>query len=587
MSRYRKLTTICAAAMLALGLAACGGGGSDNTPVSTAPPTEPPPAEPAPPTDLEETQTAAAAAAAAAMTASTSADAAADGAEAATANIATLQTNGMAADLAMAARAAADAAMAAAGDAGTASAAAAAATTGDAAEEAWADARAAKMSAETAATTAAEKASAAIEAAVTELHIDGTVNTVGSSSVDTDAPTSTSQDDGTMTGFIKSVSRAVDTVAGVPFDQRGVSAASFTSDGIQYDDDTTTNAKDVAYVQAVKAGSAKIGKVLDTSDDAARLTIVTAREGKKSVRVFADRAENNTAGGLLTDAGLLVADLDDTTPGNQTAAVKSIGSFHVAEHSTGEDNNALDAADVVDPASDPVELFELTGTVGGAAQKTYARVEKTETDHDAGTTTVTYRAVDIMAVAAPDVIADGNDNPEEAQVRASLPTADAYDHIHFGVWAGLTDKKDGDNSVIAGLGIGFVQNYDGSGVTTGHVTGTATYSGDWVAVVRQMHSTSHSVEDGHATMTANFSTDEFTGELDGLATLTGSLSGNTFSGTKASVSHEDLDTLGTFAGSFSGAVYGPDGSEAAGVFSFDGGDAGAFTGAFGGRDDDQ
>ena len=38
---------------------------------------------------------------------------------------------------------------------------------------------------------------------------------------------------------------------------------------------------------------------------------------------------------------------------------------------------------------------------------------------------------------------------------------------------------------------------------------------------------------------------------------------------------------------FSGAVYGPDGSEAAGVFSFDGGDAGAFTGAFGGRDDDQ
>ena len=101
------------------------------------------------------------------------------------------------------------------------------------------------------------------------------------------------------------------------------------------------------------------------------------------------------------------------------------------------------------------------------------------------------------------------------------------------MWAGLKDNEDGDNSVIADLGIGFVQNYDMSGVTTGHVTGTAMYSGDWVGVVREMHSTTMRVEDGHANMTANFSTDEFTADLDGLAMLEGSLSGNTFSGTDA------------------------------------------------------
>ena len=190
-------------------------------------------------------------------------------------------------------------------------------------------------------------------------------------------------------------------------------------------------------------------------------------------------------------------------------------------------------------------------------------------------------------MAAPDVIGDTDDNPEDAQVTASIPTAVDYSHIHFGVWASLKGNDDGDNSVIGDLGIGFVQNHDGSGVTTGHVTGTATYSGDWVAVVRPMHSEALSVEDGHAAITANFSTDDFTATLDDLATLTGELSGNTFAGTEAAVSHADMDAKGTFDGSFSGAVYGPDGSEAAGVFSFDGGDAGAFVGAFGGRDDDQ
>ena len=77
--------------------------------------------------------------------------------------------------------------------------------------------------------------------------------------------------------------------------------------------------------------------------------------------------------------------------------------------------------------------------------------------------------------------------------------------------------------------------------------------------------------------------DEFTGVLAGLATLEGTLSGNGFSGIKATaISHDDLDSDGTFEGEFSGGIYGPTGSEAAGVFDFDGDEAGAFRGAFGG-----
>ena len=107
-----------------------------------------------------------------------------------------------------------------------------------------------------------------------------------------------------------------------------------------------------------------------------------------------------------------------------------------------------------------------------------------------------------------------------------------------------------------------------------HVIGTATYSGDWVAVVqtdafRQLEGCLQLDSDnGAATLTANFDKDEFTGDLDGLAMLEGTLSGNTFAGTDAAVrSRADHGFVrATFEGSFSGAIYGPDGAEAAGVF---------------------
>ena len=592
----RSLLAACSIVALSAVMYGCVHNGGDDAPATDMSVTPEPVPEPMPdpgPTDLEETQTAAAGAAAAAMTASDNAAASDSSAADATMTLATLQTGDDSNSDAMGGREAAAAASDAADDAADAaseaadaSAAAAAATTGAAAEEAWAMADAAQDAAEAAEATAADMAEAAIAAAMTELHIDGTVTSLGDSTVDATAGTLIDQDDGTTTGFrtytgfVGSVSRGVGATRGVAFDQRGMHAT--------MPEDLTDNAADVAYVQAVGAASVDIGKVLDTSDDMARLTIITAREGKEDVvvKVFADLADDDTAGGLLDSDGFL-EDLDAAVDRERNASVKWIGNYYMATPPEGDTDNVLDAMDVVDPASDPVELFELTGTItGGTAVTSYARVTQTRTGEMAGRT---YQAVDIMAFAEPDSPTDDDNDPQQVEVTASIPNAVAvdYSHIHFGVWAGLTDNEGTDNYFIADLGIGFVQNHDGSGVTTGHVTGTATYSGDWVAVVRPMHSTSLYTQSGAADLTANFSTDEFTGDLANLATLEGTLSGNTFAGTDATVDRADMDSSGTFDGSFSGAIYGPDGAEAAGVFSFDGGDAGAFVGAFGGRDDEQ
>ena len=156
------------------------------------------------------------------------------------------------------------------------------------------------------------------------------------------------------------------------------------------------------------------------------------------------------------------------------------------------------------------------------------------------------------------------------------------------MWANLGDAKKTGEQDLADLGIGFVQNIDGSDMAKNQGFGKATYTGDWVAAVRRQYASDAEagaikLYSGQATLEANFKDSEFKGTLTGLATLEGDLTGNGFSGTTAKVSgNDDLDSAGTFAGEFSGGIYGPTGSEAAGVFDFDGGEAGAFRGAFGG-----
>jgi hypothetical protein len=264
--------------------------------------------------------------------------------------------------------------------------------------------------------------------------------------------------------------------------------------------------------------------------------------------------------------------------------------------------NELDAYDRVDltDGGQPAEIFELSATdtdgdpvTDANGDPIYVRlVDETRDDEDE-LVGRTYQVVDIIADASQTDSGDRSGTDDTADdlhpVTQSIPAAKLYSHIHFGLWAGLNAK----GSAIDDLGIGFVQNFDGSDVTVDSITGKATFNGDWVAAVRRKFASDGEkgaimLRDGHAALTANFSTDKFTADLDMLATLSGSLSGNEFKGTSATkIMHPDLEATGTFKGSFSGAIYGAEGAEAAGVFSFDGDEAGAFTGAFGGRDADQ
>ena len=559
---------IAGAAALALGLAGCGSSSDNNTAMVEKPMvTEPMP------TDLETAQTATTAAAAAAKTASDGAEAAAAGAMAALANLATMQTGAMAYDLKMEAKKYADMAMAEYMKAKAASEAAAAATTASAAGRALENAETAQMAAEDAAKMAGDKAMKATEAGMAELMIDGTMKSVGEgedkSSVDAMSGRVTSADGKMVTGLLigKEPDRATKPIPGVPFEAR-----------------QTATGKDTAYVQAIVAGSINIGKTLDTSDDKARLTLITSYQGSKMVRVFTD--STNAIAGLdalidsTTDTGLA----DTATK----VTLKSIGKYYEAgAAATGGTADNLDATDEVDPGGEGVEVYLLSGIVDAAADTTpvsgYVRVVDTTRDPADTVKERTYQSVDIMADAEfDDFPEDAADRVKEAQVKAAIPAPVKYSHIHFGVWAGLGDAMMDGSQKVTDLSIGFVQNFSGSGVTDKQGIGKASFNGDWVAVVQPMYSSASMVEDGSATLMADFGTDKFTANLIDLAMLEGTLSGNGFSGMKATVDHDNLDSSGTFDGSFSGAIYGPDGDEAAGVFSFMGGEAGAFRGAFGG-----
>ena len=598
MNLTRKLMAACSIVALSAVMYGCGGGGDDPEPMVEMPEPMPEPVEPPGPTDLEETQTAAAAAADAAKTASDNAATAASDAATATMHIATLQTNGKAADYATAADTAAGDAADAYADAKAASDAAAAATTGDAVEADWRDAVTAQEAAEAAAMTAGEMAEKAAEAAMTELHIDGTMKMAAGSMVDADADTSTSPAGDRITGFLNNVSRAADAVPGQPF----------------------VEATGQTYIQSVAARDVKIGKTLDTSDDTARLTVIHSRAGSELARVY---VVNDAADTTVMDSGdgILIGDVDGdplTLNDNTYAPLKALGPHYEAadvqaggtpaDDGADEDNviadgnfeNGLDFSDQVAADTEPKDLFSYVD--GG---ETIHVVETARTINAVtGITTVTYQHVDTLAQAAPDghgaalddriaaLAPDDDEVPESIAVKASIPVAVAYSHIHFGIWAGLDAAEKDGSQKYADLGIGFVQGLpDGDGPTDRLGIGTVTYNGDWVATVQRQNATAGTgaiiLDDGDAELVANFDTEKFTGTLDGLATLTGTLDGNGFSGiTATDIDHADLDASGDFKGEFSGGIYGDKGEEAAGVFDFNGGEAGAFVGAFGGTNQD-
>ena len=209
------------------------------------------------------------------------------------------------------------------------------------------------------------------------------------------------------------------------------------------------------------------------------------------------------------------------------------------------------------------------------------------------TTTYTYSAADIHV---EDVDRDGDTRPltrVDVEVTAKIPEATDYDHIHFGVWADLGDAEEDGSQEIDDLGIGFVQNYSGGGMTGADMpnNGEATYNGNWVATVQEADDDGNgdiSLDHGDATIEADFGEGDITATLDDLATLTGSIAGNSFHGTEGVGHHPRTWIDGDFEGSFSGGFYGAKGAEAGGVFDFaseDDNEGGAFRGAFGGAKD--
>ena len=542
----------------------------------------PPEPEPEPePTDLENAQDAAKAAADAAMTASDNAAMAASGAADATMNLATMQTGAMAMSQADKAKMQAEAAMAAYMDAKAASDRAAAATDTSAAIRAQIDAEAAQADAEAAAMKASEYGDMAMASAMGELMIDGTMKSVGETSINAMAGASSvstgSGDDArtVVTGLIKSMNPMAtgDIIEGQAF-------AAGTPDDLSTAEDEST--ADTPYRQAAAERTFAIGKVLDSSDDMARLMLVTDYAGKNLVNVYSAGATGTDVEG--TKAGYItIDDTDPDTIDTNNTALRSEGMFVPVTAATA---GTLAATDEVAANAEPVEVFSYVPPTGatGAGIRQYATLTTTSTTGD--TTTYTYASghgvTGVTGIDGPDVGTD----PDESRITAGIPGPVAYKHLHFGVWAALGDAAANGDQDVAGLGIGFVQSI-GDGMTGADMptTGDATYNGNWVATVQSSDATggTTSLDHGAATLTADFDEATIEADLDGLAMLEGAISGGGFSGMKASgIAHSSLASGGSFEGSFSGGFYGSKAAEAGGIFDFTSGSSGAFRGAFGG-----
>ena len=273
--------------------------------------------------------------------------------------------------------------------------------------------------------------------------------------------------------------------------------------------------------------------------------------------------------------------------------LQSVGMFYAVSNNEGaiapDTDDNLEAGNRIAATEKPVELFSFVDVADNNTVK-YVRLASSNKNEQTGATTYTYEDADVTAAAKRDGPDDDSD-ADQVMVTSGIPAAVAYQHIHFGAWAGLGEAaKNGDQKVNA-LGIGFVQSI-GTGMTGADMpnSGTLTYNGDWAGTVQRAHATGEGsvvLTNGKATLTADIAKSTFKAELMKLATIEGKISGTMFSGTKAMGIKSDhgLNAGGTYTGSFSGGFYGAKGAEAADVFDFTSMDmkAGAFRGAFGGK----
>ena len=197
---------------------------------------------------------------------------------------------------------------------------------------------------------------------------------------------------------------------------------------------------------------------------------------------------------------------------------------------------------MVSETSKAARVYSYMAVANG--DTSYVILDET-TNREDGITTYQYLPVDIHVAVELDM--DGDGTPDDVLVTAKIPVATEYEHIHFGVWAALGNADDEGEQQLSDLGIGFVQNFSGEGMTGADMpnNGKASYSGNWVAAIRAEDEDGDgdiALETGTATLGVDFKDAEITATLMGLATLEGDITGNTFSGDKASnITHGDLD----------------------------------------------
>ena len=600
----RSLLAACSIVALTAVMYGCvHNGGSDPEPM-VEPMPEPMPEPDPEPTDLENAQAAAKAAADAAKMASDNAAMAASDAGDATENLATAQTGAMAMSQADKAQEQADAAMAAYMAAKAASDMAAAATDASAGIRAQIAAEAAQGDAEAAAMKASEYSEMAMASAMGELMIDGTMKSVGDTTIDAEAPrsevTSGSGEDQQIT---------ITGLTGTPMTTGAATNGRAAVDAVINTDPPTKYVSPM--VNAAQRDNLEIGKVVDSADDMARLQIITGYASTKSVKVYAAAANTGHSGNKEGKVEVVTADgTGITTAGglgadtNTELTLRPVGMFYEVDTETntgtagtltpGDGSADPAVGDIVEAETKAKQVYSFVNTRATDEPTVYVVLNQTTTTTDAaGEDTVFYEylIVDIHDAVNRDGIGvtDGAGD-ENVFVTAALPAAKSYSHLHFGVWAGLGEAAKDGGQKIAGLGIGFVQSI-GDGMTGADMqnAGTATYNGNWAATVQEAHpdgeGTINLLQD-KATITANFDKEEITAALTNLATLKGDITGNTFSGDAASGINamHGLDSDATFTGSFSGGFYGTKNAEAGGIFDFasEGNEGGAFVGAFGG-----
>ena len=538
---------------------------------------------------LKDVQSGVMAAMTAAGVASEEAQTAATAAQDARANRATMQTDDLHADnsgeLADKAQEHADAAAAAAKAADDANVMAMAATDVEAATRELVMAQAAQDTAEKQQGYAETARDNAATAAMAELTIEGTVKTVGDTSIDAAA------DRSVVTTGEDETAQVVDT--GLQLKGEFPMATGEGADdgvlGAQDDPDMDDN-QAIKHVQKVTDRTFPIGKVVDSENDTARLMIVIKYAGSKNAYVYNLGADLETG----TKAGYIGLDDGDATNNNadgndvNNVALRSEGTFYAAGPDGGGEG-ALDHDDEVLDTTKAVEVFSYVDPLGTPAtdndMKKYVVLTGENENKVDGVTTYTYINVDVEVTVAA---AGNNAEAFDTKVRAVIPEATDYEHIHFGAWAALGEAANDGRQKIADLGIGFVQSI-GDGLTGADMpnNGTGNYSGNWVATVRVADEDGNGaivLESGAASLDADFGMDEITATLTDLATLSGDISGNTFNGdTAEDITHDSLDADGKFTGSFSGGFYGAKAAEAGGIFDFtsDDKEAGEFRGAFG------